>query len=130
MDLSSSKKFHIMFHVSLLDPYRECTIPRRLQTSPSPIKIDMGEEFEVSKIFNSCINWRRLEYLVHWQDYVVNAWTWKTWNLVISNLITMFHLSILILIFSLLELFWILCEKSPQSITLFYSKFATASLSN
>ncbi len=77
LDLTSSMKIHPVFHVSLLEPYRESTIPGRLPTPPPPIEINKEEEFEVSKFIDSCINRRRLEYLVHWQGYEVSKRTWE-----------------------------------------------------
>ena len=64
LKLPSSMKIHLVFHVSLLEPYKKSTIPSRLQ-APSPlIRIDDEEEFEVSKIIDSCINRKKLEYLL------------------------------------------------------------------
>ena len=77
LDLPTSMKIHPVFHVSLLEPYKESTIPGRLQTPPPPIEIDGEEEFEVSEILNSRINRRKLEYLVHWQGYEVSERTWE-----------------------------------------------------
>ena len=68
-------KIHPVFYVSLLEPYRESIIPGQLQAPPPPIEIDGEEEFEVSKILNSRINWKKLEYLVHWQGYKVSERT-------------------------------------------------------
>jgi hypothetical protein len=65
LDLPSSIKIHPVFHVYLLEPYRESTIPGRLQVPPYPIEIDGEEEFKVSEILDSRINRRKLEYLVH-----------------------------------------------------------------
>jgi hypothetical protein len=48
-------KIHPVFHVSLLEPYKESTIPGRLPAPPPPIEINREEEFEVSKIINSRI---------------------------------------------------------------------------
>jgi hypothetical protein len=70
-------KIHPVFHVSLLEPYIESTIPRRMPAPPPPIEINREEEFEVSKIIDSRINRRRLEYLVHWQGYEVSERTWE-----------------------------------------------------
>jgi hypothetical protein len=49
-------KIHPVFHVSLLEPYKESTIPGRLPAPPPPIEINGEEEFEVSKIIDSRIN--------------------------------------------------------------------------
>ena len=70
-------KIHLVFHVSLLEPYKDSTIPGRLQTPPPPIEVDGAEEFEVSEILDSCINHGKLEYLVHWQGYEVHERTWE-----------------------------------------------------
>ena len=77
LDLPTSMKIHPVFHVSLLEPYKESTIPGRLQAPPPPIEIDGEEEFEVSEILDSRINRRKLEYLVHWQGYEVSERTWE-----------------------------------------------------
>ncbi len=77
LDLPSSMKNHPVFHVSLLEPYRESTIRGRLPAPPPPIEINGEEEFEVSKIIDSRINRRRLEYLIHWQSYEVSERTWE-----------------------------------------------------
>ena len=44
-------KIHPVFHVSLLKPYKDSTIPGRLQ-APPPIEVDGAEEFEVSEILD------------------------------------------------------------------------------
>lgn len=77
LELPTSMKIHPVFHVSLLEPYKESTIPGRLQVPPPPIEIDGEEEFEVSEILDSRINRRKLEYLVHWQGYEVSERTWE-----------------------------------------------------
>jgi len=98
LDLPSSMKIHPVFHVSLLEPYKESTIPGRLPTPPPPIEINGEEEFEVSKIIDSRINRRRLEYLVHWQGYEISERTWEaTANLANApKMINKFHRQYLI----------------------------------
>ena len=70
-------KIHPVFHVSLLEPYKDSTIPGQLQAPPPPIEVDGTEEFEVSEILDSRINRGKLEYLVHWQGYEVHERTWE-----------------------------------------------------
>ena len=76
-------KIHSVFHISLLEPYKESTILGGLQTPSPPTKINGEEEFEVFKILDSCINRKKLEYLVHWQGYEVSERSWEP----IANLI-------------------------------------------
>ena len=77
LELPASMKIHPVFHVSLLEPYKESTLPGRVQEPPPPIEIEGDEEFEVSEILDSRIHRRRLEYLVHWQGYDVSERTWE-----------------------------------------------------
>jgi hypothetical protein len=42
-------KVHPIFHVSLLEPYKESNIPRRTQ----PLEIDNHEEHEVEEVLDS-----------------------------------------------------------------------------
>ena len=71
-------KIHPVFHVSFLEPYKDSTIPGRLQAPPPPpIEVDSAEEFEVSQILDSRINRGKLEYLVHCQGYEVHERTWE-----------------------------------------------------
>jgi hypothetical protein len=65
-------KIHPVFYVSLLEPYKESSIPGKSQVLPPSIEIEGQEEFEVSKILDSRIIRRKLEYLVQWQGYDVN----------------------------------------------------------
>ena len=70
-------KIHPIFHVSLLEPYKDSTILGRLQAPPLPIEVDGAEEIEVLEILDSRINREKLEYLVHWKGYEVHERTWK-----------------------------------------------------
>ena len=78
-------KIHPVFLVSLLEPYKDSTIPGRLQAPPPLIEVDGAEEFEVDgaeefevlEILDSRINRGKLEYLVHWQGYEVHERTWE-----------------------------------------------------
>jgi len=70
-------KVHLVFHVSLLEPYKESNLLGRSQSPPPFIAIDNHEEYEVEKVLDS--RWRhdKLEYFVHWREYDINERTWK-----------------------------------------------------
>ena len=70
-------KVHPVFHVSLLEPYRESTFPGRVQSSPPSIEIENHEEYEVDKILDSRRRWEKLEYLVYWSGDDINERTWE-----------------------------------------------------
>jgi hypothetical protein len=89
LKLPPSMKIHLVFHVSLLEPYKESSISAKFQVPPPPIEIEGQEEFEVLEILDSRIIWKKLEYLdkqkgliKSWQRYNVNE---KTWELVARN---------------------------------------------
>ena len=77
LELPPSMKIHLIFHVSLLEPYKTSSIPGRSQVPPPSVEIEGIEEFEVSKILDSRIIRRKLEYLIHWQGYDINERTWE-----------------------------------------------------
>jgi hypothetical protein len=58
-------RIHLMFHVSLLEPYHASTILGRIHDPLPPIEVDDEHEYEVednldSKMFNC-----QFQYLVH-----------------------------------------------------------------
>ncbi|KAH7438850.1 hypothetical protein KP509_04G033600 [Ceratopteris richardii] len=65
LQLPSTMRIHLVFHVSMLEPYHISPL-REERTSPSPpIKINDHEEFKVEHVLDSRISKGRLEYLVH-----------------------------------------------------------------
>jgi hypothetical protein len=58
-------KIHLVFHVSLLEPYHMSTIPGRIHDPPPPIEIDGEHEYEVEDILDSRIFNCQFQYLVH-----------------------------------------------------------------
>ena len=68
-------KVHPVFHVSLLESYRESSFPGRMHSLPPSIKIKNHEEYEVDKILDSRRRWGKVEYFVHWSGYDFNERT-------------------------------------------------------
>jgi hypothetical protein len=55
-NLPNSMKIHLMFHVSLLEPYHTSTIPRKTHEPHPPIVVDGEQEYEVEEILDSRIS--------------------------------------------------------------------------
>ena len=66
LELPAAMKVHPVFHVSLLEPYKESNIPGRSQLPPPFIEVDHHKEYEVEKVLDSRRKRGKLEYLVHW----------------------------------------------------------------
>jgi hypothetical protein len=64
-----------VFHVSLLEPYKESNISCRTQPPPPCIEIDNHEEYKVEEVLDSRQRRGRLKYLVHWRGYDINEHT-------------------------------------------------------
>jgi RNase H-like domain found in reverse transcriptase/Reverse transcriptase (RNA-dependent DNA polymerase)/Integrase zinc binding domain/Chromo (CHRromatin Organisation MOdifier) domain len=77
LKLPPSIKIHPVFHVSLLEPYHQNTIPGRTQPPSPPIEVDGETEWTVSHILDSKIKRNRLFYLVEWEGYGPEDRTWE-----------------------------------------------------
>jgi len=64
LELLHQMKIHNVFHVSLLEPYRENTFEGRAQAPPPLEEVDGVEEFQVKEIVDSKVSRRKLLYLV------------------------------------------------------------------
>ncbi|MBW0527423.1 hypothetical protein O181_067138 [Austropuccinia psidii MF-1] len=63
------KSIHPVFHISLLEPVKTSTIPKRHQELPPPIIIEEEEEWEVSQILYSKLKRGKFCYLVEWKGF-------------------------------------------------------------
>ena len=55
LELPVQMQIHPVFHVSLLEPYRESTLPGRVQAIPHPVEVEGELEYEVARILDSKI---------------------------------------------------------------------------
>ena len=72
LQLPTSMNVHPVFHVTLLEPYHENTIPDRVQPPPPPVTINEETEYEVEEVIDSKISRRKLMYLVKWKGYPIS----------------------------------------------------------
>ena len=75
LELPSTIRIHLIFHVSLFEPYNESQIPRRIFPPPLPIEIDQEIEYEVEEILNLRICYGYLNYYIHWKGYNISERT-------------------------------------------------------
>ena len=78
LDLPETMKIHNVFHVSLLDKYRDL-IPGQHPPEPMPVVTaqDAEEEWEVERILDSRRRYRKLQYLVQWAGYNHIQTSWE-----------------------------------------------------
>jgi hypothetical protein len=76
-------RMHSVFHISLLEPYIENTIPGR-ETLPPPPTGDDLDLYDTEAILDSRIRYRKVEYLVQWKGYGPDERTWEP----LDNLVT------------------------------------------
>ncbi|KAJ8506975.1 hypothetical protein ONZ45_g10598 [Pleurotus djamor] len=82
------KGVHPVFHVSMMEPHTQNTIPNREPPPPPPIAVDASLEYEVKAILDSKWDRRKkkcpLHYLVEWEGYAntAEATTWEPANAV------------------------------------------------
>ena len=70
---------HQVFHVHKLYPYRGTEVNGLLPEEPGPIELEDDDEpeYEVDKLLDSRIQWRRLEYKVKWKGYDTSHNSWQ-----------------------------------------------------
>ena len=89
----SMRRLHPVFSIVKLTPYEEDQIPgRRSKPPPPPILVDGEEQYEVERILDSRMRYRRLEYLVKWQGYDDGYNSWEPhYNLAAPDVVADFH---------------------------------------
>ncbi|MBW0536588.1 hypothetical protein O181_076303 [Austropuccinia psidii MF-1] len=89
------KLLHPVFHVSLLEPVKQSSIPNCNQLPPPPVLVEEQEEWEVAQVLDSKLKRGKLWYFVEWKGFSEDPGR-KTWepasNLSNSpNLVKDFH---------------------------------------
>ena len=89
----SLQRLHPVFNVVKLTPAPPDPIPGWKSAPPPPPELIDGEEhYEVETILNSCMFWRKLQYLIKWEGYGTehNSWEYKE-DISADELIADFH---------------------------------------
>jgi len=77
--LPLSGKIHPVFYVSLLEPYRQNTIPGRHSPTPPPVDLEQ-QEYVIEKIKTTDIKGGHVKYLVSWKGYGLDEDTWEPYE--------------------------------------------------
>src|ERR1700738_320499 len=72
------RQIHLVFHVSLLEPYHENRWEGRVQPPPPPDEIEGELEYEVREVLDLKIVRGKLKYLVDWVEYGPEERTWES----------------------------------------------------
>ena len=71
-------RIHPVFHVSLLKTWNQSPpYPGRIPKPSAPVIIEDQIEYEVEKILDKRIRYRRPEYLIKWMGYPEYDATWE-----------------------------------------------------
>jgi hypothetical protein len=94
LELPARWKIHNVFHVSLLEPYHQPSLPDRLAPTPQQVLEEVGDiepEGEISDEYTPCAIQdivkvgRSIKYLVEWEGYpAVKDYTLEPWQHVVG----------------------------------------------
>ena len=71
---------HLVFHNSILRPYRTSSIPNHVVPAPPSVQHANILEYEVVAILDSKMMRNKLYYLVDWLGYPLSDHTWEPVN--------------------------------------------------
>ena len=82
LKLPKTMEVYDVFHVDLLEPYIDNSIPGRLPVPEPPVIVNDSEdseheEFIVEKVLDKRLKYKKVEYLVHWKNYTITDRTWE-----------------------------------------------------
>ena len=93
-------KIHPVFHVSLLSPYVENTIPHRVQKPLHPVFVDNDPSLTPHYLVNAILDSRyyrsKLQYLIDWKGYSPSDRSWEPADVIAQDvplLVAEFHRS-------------------------------------
>ncbi|MBW0544729.1 hypothetical protein O181_084444 [Austropuccinia psidii MF-1] len=66
---SDCRHVHPVFHVSILEPFKQSTIPKQHQFPPPPAVVEEKEEWEVAQALEAKLKRGKLWYLVEWKGF-------------------------------------------------------------
>jgi hypothetical protein len=82
-------RIHPVFHVSLLEPFRESRTPGRNQPPPPPVELAEPDVYEVEAIVDSRFVGNKLEYKLEWAGYEndPDRYTWEPAENLMDNIL-------------------------------------------
>lgn len=74
LELPSSMKVHLLFHMSQLEPVSTNPLPTHLQPPAPPIIVEGDTQVQDDKVFDSRLRGVDLQYYVQWTGYDAPTW--------------------------------------------------------